>query len=386
MDFASLPAETTSQARLASVLDTAVDGIIVISDSGRMLVFNKACEKLFGYPASEVLGENVNILMPSNYSDHHDEYIHSYLTTGHRKIIGIGRAVHGRHKDGSIFPLELSVGESATPDGRQFIGILRDLRPKVEAEERLDAVQAQLVRMARVNAMDEMGSALAHELNQPLTALMLYLQAVTRRARKDGETVIPADMLEVIDRAVEEADRAGKIIRRVRQFIEKRDIERIRVSLSELVDEATDFTMIGSRARGVAINRNHTEGVADVYADPIQIQQIIVNLLRNALDALNGLKEQTIDIETWQEGNRVAVEIADSGPGVSPNILPNLFKAFATNKPTGTGLGLAISRTIAQSHGGDLTVQPGGNGQGARFRLVLPVFDASIGKEHTNGR
>ena len=280
----------------------------------------------------------------------------------------------------------MSVGESATPDGRQFIGILRDLRPKVEAEERLDAVQAQLVRMARVNAMDEMGSALAHELNQPLTALMLYLQAVTRRARKDGETVIPADMLEVIDRAVEEADRAGKIIRRVRQFIEKRDIERIRVSLAELVDEATDFTMIGSRARGVAINRNHTEGVADVYADPIQIQQIIVNLLRNALDALNGLKEQTIDIETWQEGNRVAVEIADSGPGVSPNILPNLFKAFATNKPTGTGLGLAISRTIAQSHGGDLTVQPGGNGQGARFRLVLPVFDASIGKEHTNGR
>ena len=386
MDFASLSAETTSQARLASVLDTAVDGIIVISDSGRMLVFNKACEKLFGYPASEVLGENVNILMQSNYSDPHDEYIHSYLTTGHRKIIGIGRAVHGRHKDGSIFPLELSVGESATPDGRQFIGILRDLRPKVEAEERLDAVQAQLVRMARVNAMDEMGSALAHELNQPLTALMLYLQAVTRRARKDGETVIPADMLEVIDRAVEEADRAGKIIRRVRQFIEKRDIERIRVSLAELVDEATDFTMIGSRARGVAINRNHTEGVADVYADPIQIQQIIVNLLRNALDALNGLKEQTIDIETWQEGNRVAVEIADSGPGVSPNILPNLFKAFATNKPTGTGLGLAISRTIAQSHGGDLTVQPGGNGQGARFRLVLPVFDASIGKEHTNGR
>ncbi|MCB1478892.1 MAG: PAS domain S-box protein [Tepidamorphaceae bacterium] len=385
MDFANLSAETTSQARLLSVLDTAVDGIIVINDGGRILVFNKACEKLFGYPAGEVLGENVNILMPQNYSDHHDEYLNSYLTTGQRKIIGIGRAVHGRHKDGSVFPLELSVGESATPDGRQFIGILRDLRPKVEAEERLDAVQAQLVRMARVNAMDEMGSALAHELNQPLTALMLYLQAVTRRARKSDDVVIPPEMLEVIDRAVEEADRAGKIIRRVRQFIEKRDIERVRVSLAELVDEATDFTMIGSRTRGVTVNRNHSEGVADVYADPIQIQQIIVNLLRNALDALVDTQDQTIDIETWQDGDRVAMEIADSGPGIAPSMLPDLFKAFATSKATGTGLGLAISRTIAQSHGGDLTVQPGGNGQGARFRLVLPVFDTSGGKEQTNG-
>lgn len=348
-----------------------------------MLVFNKACEALFGYSAADVIGRNVSMLMPGNYAAEHDAYIDRYLTTGQRQIIGIGRAVYARHKGGNIFPVELSVGESVTPAGRQFIGILRDLRPKVEADERLDTVQAQLLRMARINAMDEMGSALAHELNQPLTALMLYLQAVTRRARKpDNGVPIPEELLEVIDRAVQEADRAGKIIRRMRQFIEKRDVERVVLNLPELVDEATEFTMIGSRARAVTVNRHHGENLPDVYADPIQIQQIIVNLLRNALDALADSDEKTITISTWQEDGFVFAEIADSGAGIAPAMLPDLFKAFATSKSSGTGLGLAISRTIAQSHGGDLIVEPGGGGQGARFRLALPVDDSRSGEEH----
>lgn len=386
MDSTVGPALTISESRLGSVLDTAVDGIIVIDDHGKMLMFNTACERLFGYESQEVLGQNVNMLMPKTYSEHHDKYLSNYMETGKRKIIGIGRAVHGQHKDGNIFPLELSVGESKTPVGRQFVGILRDLRPKVEAEERYDSVQAQLVRMARINAMDEMGSALAHELNQPLTAVMLYLQAVTRKARKTAERPIPDELLEVIDRAVEEADRAGKIIRRMRQFVEKRDVERSLLSLPDLVDEAADFTMIGTRARGITLNRGHSQGMDLVYADPIQIQQIIVNLLRNAIDALEDAPRKVIDIESWQEAGRIVIEIADSGDGVAPSIMQDLFKAFATSKKTGTGLGLAISRTIAQSHGGDLTVEPGGSGQGARFRLILPVGNDKQVEDQSNER
>ena len=383
MDAATHIPPTLSEARLSGVLETAVDGIVVIDEAGKVLVYNKACETLFGYRAKEVVGNSINMLMPQGYAGNHDGFMNRYMETGQRRIIGIGRAVHGRHKDGTEFPIELSVGESVTPAGRQFIGIIRDLRPKVEAEERLDTVQAQLVRMARINAMDEMGSALAHELNQPLTALMLYLQAVTRKARKPGSgQAIPDDVLEIIDRAVLEAARAGKIIRRMRQFIEKRDIERVSVSLPELVDEATDFTMIGSRARGVTIERHHGDDLPDVMADPIQIQQIIVNLLRNALDALADVEEKTILIETWRDGDFVDVAITDSGNGIAPSMLPDLFKAFATSKPSGTGLGLAISRTIAQSHGGELTVEPGGHGRGARFRLALPVAGQGGDEEH----
>ncbi len=367
--------QTLSEARLASVLDTAVDGIIVIDEGSRILAFNKACEELFGYQASEVVGRNVKFLMPDRYADNHDGYMDNYMATGERKIIGIGRAVHGRRSDGEVFPLELSVGESQTPFGRQFVGIVRDLRPKIEAQERVDALQAQLIRMERANAMDEMGSALAHELNQPLTAVMLYLQAVTRKARRDlssEDARLSADCLSVIDKAIEEADRAGKIIQHMRRFIENREVERVDLALAQVVDEAIDFALVGNRAKGIAVHRSHAEALPHVFGDPVQIQQVIVNLVRNAFDALQSADDKVIDVTTRQDGERVIATIADSGPGVSPDIMPDLFRAFATSKPSGTGLGLAISRTIAQSHGGDLIVDPGGCGRGAQFSLVLP--------------
>ncbi|MEO1199525.1 MAG: PAS domain S-box protein [Pseudomonadota bacterium] len=379
MDSQATATLTVSESRLLSVLDTAVNGIIVIDDHGRILVFNKACEQLFGYRAAEMIGKNVSSLMPPKYADHHDGYLTNYLTTGERKIIGIGRAVEGRHADGTVFPLELSVGETTTPVGRQFIGILRDLRPQLESEERLNQLQAQLVHMARVNAMDEMGAALAHELNQPLTAVMLYLQAVMRAARKSPEeNAIPQEMVDILERALKEADRAGKIIQRMRQFVEKREPERQAISLARLVDEAVDFTMTGLRIRDVAVHRSHDDEVPEVSVDPVQIQQIIVNLVRNALQAVTGSAMRQITIETVVTGNRVSVSVEDSGPGIKDEALPDLFKAFSSSKKGGMGLGLAISKSIAQSHGGDLVVDPGGKGRGARFSLYLPI-DAETG-------
>jgi two-component system sensor kinase FixL len=378
MDMRTQGRLTLSESRLSSILDTAVDGIIVIDETANLLVFNHACERLFGYDAQDVLGKNIKMLMPQDYAERHDEYMHNYMETGHRRIIGIGRAVHARHANGEIIPIELSVGESNTPVGRQFVGILRDMRPKIEAEERLDSVQAQLVRIARVNAMDEMGSALAHELNQPLTALMLYLQAVSRLTHKpEFEGQIPSEIQDIIDRSLKEADRAGKIIQRMRQFVEKRETERKTLHLAELVDDALDFTMIGMRARGVTVERHYARDLPPISVDPIQIQQIVVNLVRNALDAVSHTKTKRITIETRLDGNQVCAAIIDSGSGIDAELLPNLFKAFTTTKRSGTGLGLAISKTIAQSHGGDLRVDPGGDGRGAQFRLYLPMASAS---------
>eukprot|EP01037_Dinobryon_pediforme_P043976 gene43976-55409_t len=192
------------------------------------MVYYIACEALFGYPAGEVVGRNIRMLMPPEFADHHDRYIGNYLDTGERRIIGIGREVKGRHQDGTIFPLELSVGEAFTPAGRQFIGILRDLRQRKTVEQRLNQLQAQLINMARIQAVDEMGAAVAHELNQPLTAVILYLQAVTRKITSQPDQPLLPDgpIVDILQKAVREAERAGSIIQRMRQLVERREPQR----------------------------------------------------------------------------------------------------------------------------------------------------------------
>ncbi|MBS9475532.1 two-component system sensor histidine kinase NtrB [Ancylobacter radicis] len=373
-DFSSSSAlhdlPTVSDARLASVLDTAADGIIVIDDRARILVFNKACEQMFGVAAAEAVGQNVKLVMPTEYAADHDEYVASYIRTGVKKIIGIGREVRGRHADGTVFPLELSVGEAATPDGRQFIGILRDLRPRKESEQRLADLQSELVHLARVSAIDEMGAAIAHELNQPLTALMLYLQAI-RRAHSKGVD-INSLVGDILGKASGEAERAGHIIQRMRQFVEKREPERHLRDLDPLVDEAIDLTLLGQRHR-VRISRNSAGNLPHVSVDPVQIQQIVVNLVRNGIEAAAQMPEPELRVSTRRLADNVLIEVQDNGPGIAPEALPKLFEAFASSKRRGMGLGLAISRTIAQNHGGDLLVDPGGSGKGACFSLVLPV-------------
>lgn len=364
---------TVSEARLLSVLDTAVDGIIVMDERGSILIFNKACERLFGYRADEILGRSIRLLMPPDYSEAHDGYVRHYVETGERRIIGIGREVRGQHRDGTAFPIELSVGEAMTPDGRQFIGIVRDLRPRKAVENRLNQLQAQLVHMARVNAMDEMGAAIAHELNQPLTAVMLYLQAVTRKARTIG---LDDTMVEILGKAVREAERAGTIIQRMRQFVEKREPERQAVDIRRLIGDALELTLLGTQVIGIEVIRDEAPDLPPVEVDPVQIQQILVNLIRNAIEAIRHQERRWVRIGAHVDGQHLAVEVEDSGGGIPKELVRNIFKAFSTSKRTGLGLGLAISRSIAQNHGGDLVVDPGGGGQGARFLLRLPLGGA----------
>ena len=365
-----MPAESL----LLSVLDTAVDGIIVIDQNASILVYNQACERLFGYAAAEALGRNVRLIMPAEFSRHHDHYVADYLRTGHKKIIGIGREVKARHRDGTVFPVNLSVGEAATPEGRRFIGIIHDLRQRYANEERLNQLQANMVHMARVSTMDEMGAALAHELNQPLTALMLYLQAVQRACgRPDSPSPIPQNVLAILHKAVREAERAGNIIQRMRQFVEKRDPQRRRVDINPLVEDALELTQFGTRPGTTRITCDFAADLPPVLVDPVQIQQIVVNLARNALEAVRGRPDPEIAITTCRIANGVAIRVEDNGPGIRAEAVADLFKAFSSSKNQGLGLGLAISRTIAQSHGGTLAVDPGGNGRGACFTLSLPL-------------
>jgi two-component system sensor kinase FixL len=376
----SIPKGTVSDARWSSVLNTAVDGIIVIDENGDVLIYNKACERMFGFTADEMVGQNVKVLMPPEHAHTHDQYLTNYKTTGTRKIIGIGREVRARHRDGSYFHIDLSVGEAQTPDGRQFVGILRDLTSRKDTERRLNELQSDLIRLARVSALDEMGSALAHELNQPLTAIMLYLQAVERefaRARENGHTEEADQRAKtILDKARREAQRAGSIIQRIRSLVEKREPERKLVDLNAIIDDAVELTMLG-QDRGVVIARNYQPDLPQINVDAVQIQQVVVNLVRNAYEAVKCRKGGCIDIETVADEKSVMLTIGDNGPGIPEDRMADLFQAFKTGKRSGMGLGLAISRTIAQTHGGDLSVDPGGGGRGARFVIRLPFSMAA---------
>lgn len=372
-----LSVPSVSEARLASVLDTAVDGIILIDAQARILVFNKACERLFGYSTAEMVSQTIKPILPHEYAERYDLYPPDQFCRGLSKLGGIGRVVNGRHRDGTEYPLHLTAGELETPTGPQYVVFLRDLRPHTDADLRLDQLQSDLLHLARVSAMDEMGAAFAHELNQPLTALMVYLQAMKRASARDVAGDLAPPPHELLDKAVREAQRAGHIIQHMRRFVEKREPIRRYVDLNPLVEDAIELTLLGQRP-GTGIVRSLAPDLPEVLVDSVQIQQVVVNLVRNALDAMAELEAPSSEVQTCQAGNWIEITVIDNGPGIPPTALPNLFKAFASSTGKGLGLGLAISRTIAQSHGGDLTVDPGGNGRGARFTLHLPLAESKV--------
>jgi two-component system sensor kinase FixL len=366
-----LAAATVSEIQLASVLDTAIDGILIVDERAGILMFNRACERMFGYEAAEVVGRHVSVIIPGHV---HDTgcFFDAQLRAGRPQSGGSGREIRARRKDGSLFFLDLSVGEAVTPKGRHCVGILRDVSARIETERRLNELQADLVRLARISALDEMGLALAHELNQPLTAIMLYLQAAARElAREQG--LGGDDRAQVIlDKARREAHRAGSIIQRLRQLSEKRAPERKLIDLNAIVDDAVDLTVIG-HDRTVRVLRHYEEHLPSVEADQVQVQQVVVNLVRNAFEAVRGRRDAEIVVATSLEERFALLSVTDNGPGIPPERHADLFRAFKSGKQSGMGLGLAISRTIVQSHGGELLVEPGGNGQGARFIVRLPL-------------
>lgn len=364
--------DSLSSARLAGVLDTAVDGIIVTDVDGQILLFNRACERIFGHSTEFALGRNICSLMASDEASIYGDYLASYRRSGNRKLIGIGREIMAQHSSGVDFPIELSVGETLTPEGPQLIGIVRDLRARKETDQRLNQLQSDLMHIARVSAIDEMGAALAHELNQPLTAITLYLQTILRgaqRARTDGH--LHPEVTLILAKAAHEAERAGKIIHRMRSFAEKREPKRTRQSLAALIDDSLELTLLG-HYNNLRVNRRDEANLPHVLVDGVQIQQIIVNLIRNAIEAVKGRAGAEIWVSTRLAQESVIFEISDSGPGIAVDMQKNMFKAFSTTKKSGLGIGLAISKSIAQNHGGDLTCEPGGGGRGATFVLHLP--------------
>ena len=357
------------EAHLRSILETIPDAMIVIDEDGLMRDFSHAAERLFGWTPDEVIGKNVRMLMPSPYREAHDGYLQRYYRTGERRIIGIGRVVVGERKDGSTFPMELAVGEVPVTEGRFFTGFIRDLTERQHTETRLQELQSELVHVSRLTALGEMASALAHELNQPLSAIANYLKG--SKMLLDREVVPHERVAEAVDRAANEALRAGEIIRRLRDFVSRGETERRIESLPKLIEEASALALVGAKEHGVRVRFDFDPDVEFVLADKVQIQQVALNLIRNAVDAMLESDQRNLTVTVVPSDNDMAlVSVADTGPGVSDDVASQLFQPFITTKRSGMGVGLSISRTIVEAHGGRIWVEAN-EGGGAVFRFTV---------------
>jgi two-component system sensor kinase FixL len=358
------------EAHLKSILDTIPDAMIVIDERGLMQSFSSAAERLFGYTAAEALGQNVKILMPSPHRESHDGYLQRYFNTGERRIIGIGRVVVGARKDGTTFPMELAVGEMQSSNRRFFTGFIRDLTERQQTEARLQELQSELVHISRLTAMGEMASALAHELNQPLSAIANYMKG-SRRLLENNPDERAATARDAIDKAAEQAVRAGQIIRRLRDFVARGESERRVESLGKLIEEASALALVGVKEHGINVRFNLEPDLDLVLADKVQIQQVLLNLIRNAIEAMEQSERRELVISTASGDNgEVVVSVSDTGPGIAADVASQLFQPFITTKRHGMGVGLSISRTIVEAHNGQIWVEPT-TGGGATFRFKL---------------
>lgn len=360
----------SQESHLRSILSTVPDAMIVIDDQGMILSFSAAAERLFGYTEAELRGANVNILMPSPDRERHDNYIRRYLETGEKRIIGIGRVVFAQRKDGSTFPMELSIGEASGEAHPLFTGFIRDLTERHKTEERLESLQSELIHVSRVSAMGTMASTLAHELNQPLTAVANYVEAIRDMLAKPEPDDLPM-IREALDDTAKEALRAGHIVRRLRDFVARGEVEKTIENLPILINEAAVLGLIGAREKAVEPRFDLDPYASPVLVDKVQIQQVLINLIRNAVEAMADGPVRQLAVSSRPDApGFVRVVVADTGPGISPEVAAQLFTAFVSTKAEGMGLGLSICRTIVEANGGRIWAQPGEAG-GTEFHFTL---------------
>jgi two-component system sensor kinase FixL len=370
-----VPQKATVRARaLQAILDAAVDGVVLIDHRGLIKAFNGAAQRLFGYSAAEVLGHNVGILMGDADRPQHDQYIARYLGSGVPHVIGRGREVVARRKDGAPFPVFLSVGvlpDEATP---QFLGFIHDLTPEREAQEQQQRLRERLILASRLAMVGEIAAGIAHEVNQPLAAITNYAWACQRLLAANEPEI--GEVRVALQEIGTQAGRAADTIRRLRRLARAPEMRRESTSLNALVSELTELARSEVSQHQVRYELDLAEDLPALSLDGSQIQQALLNLLWNALHALSSSSAVTpklVRIRTRLRAERqVEIDVCDNGPGVPTEHTSRLFEPFFTTKPAGTGLGLAMSRTIAEAHGGTLSYRAGESG-GACFVMQLPA-------------
>ena len=358
---------------LDALMEAAVDAIIIIDDRGLIQRFNPAAEAMFGYQEEQVKGRNVALLMPEPHRSRHDGYLERYARTGEAAVIGKGREETGLRSNGETFPMQLSIGEIRQPDRHRFVGIIRDVTEMRRALAQVRHLEEQLLHADRLVILGELTAGIAHEINQPLTAIAAYADA--------GSTIIDrideapaADMHSICERIGGQARRAAEVVQRLRGLVRSGTAAKSHHDLNEIIRNILLLFEYEIKKTNTNLLFLPLEPLEKLYVDDIQIQQIMVNLIKNSLDAINeaGQEDGRIEIHIRKEGQEVLVSVTDNGPGVPEVHRPRLFDSFFTTKPKGVGLGLSICKSIAGAHGGTLRHEQPGEG-GSRFTLSLPL-------------
>lgn len=380
------PAPEAQGGILRCLLDLAPDAVVTMDPSGAILGFNPAAERMFGWTAAEVAGRNVALLMPDQGGAGHGEHVLRYLATGRRRAIGAKRTVIALRRSGRPFAAEISVGECRTATEHVFSAWIRDVSDLAAAERRADHLRRELAHLGRIHALGELASVMAHELNQPLAAIASYADACAKviGGADGGGRAAP-----LVGHIAEEAHRAADIIRRMRDFLRRGEVTMRREDLNEIVRDAVLLCRAEAAAAEVAVALDLAPDLPAVQADRVQIQQVVVNLVRNAIEAVRDGAERTVDVASGagrpagplravamtvrrNAPDFVHVSVLDSGQGIADDDLRGIFRAFRTTKPGGLGVGLSISRSIIEAHGGRIWAEnrPGG---GAALHFTLPV-------------
>jgi two-component system sensor kinase FixL len=362
------------EVKFDAVFRTSPDSIVVTDRAGIIEAFNPAAEKLFGYQAHEIIGRNIKLLMPPYLASRHDDYLRRYEQTGEKRIIGIGRVVTGQRHDGTTFPIEISIGE-ANVGGRVFYtGFIRDLTEKQGADQRIHELQSELMHATRLASLGEISSTIAHEVNQPLSAAGTYME-VAEQLAKTGSRDAARKSAETIAKASAQVRRAADIIRRVRDFARKRAPELARASVNRIIEEACALAFVGTRNTGITGRMELAPNLPEILVDRIQIQQVLVNLVRNSIDAMSESGSGSVLVESLLDADgQIRIRVTDTGPGVIEEMRAGLFTPFTTSKPAGTGLGLAVCKSIVEAHGGSIWYEPNPAG-GSIFTITLPLGD-----------
>jgi two-component system, LuxR family, sensor kinase FixL len=333
------PDERVGAARWRAIVDAAVDGIIVIDSHGIIEAFNAAAQRMFGYTEREVIGQNIKLLMPEPDRSRHDSYIDHHLKTGERRIIGIGRAVTGLRRDGTPFPLHLSVGELELDGEKHFTGILHDLSRRTELEDRLREATA----LARLG---EMAAVIAHEVKNPLAAVRGAIQVLGTRL--PASTSDAAIVKEIIARI----DGLNDLIQDLLVFARPPKPRHSALDPGRLVDSLTTMLQRDPANADLVVNINGS--VPPLSGDLNLLTIVIQNLLINSAQAMQGRGTITVSLAATDGWHHIT--IADAGPGIPHEVRANLFRPFKTTKARGTGLGMATAKRLVELHGGRIDV------------------------------
>ena len=370
---ASGQSQGTSGGAIDALMEAAVDAIIIIDSQASIKRFNRAAEHMFGYREHDVRGQNVKLLMPEPHHSLHDGYLQRYGETGEAAIIGKGREVSGIRKDGDEFPMLLSVGEIEQPGGNLYVGIIRDLSDMHAAQEKVRQLEEQLLHADRLVILGELTAGIAHEINQPLTAIAAYADA-GRKIIDRNATPPRKEMDFICERMGEQSRRAAEVVQRLRKLVRSGTVSKSQQNINQIIRNTLLLFEYEIKRANIELNFYPLESLRMLYVDEIQIQQILVNLVKNSLDAITeaGLTGGRIEIGIRESGPVVEISVIDNGSGVSAADRNRLFDSFFTTKPKGVGLGLSICKSIAAAHGGNLRYTQSDK-SGSTFTLSLPL-------------